>query len=118
MSQEDLFKADHILAAYADFLRGARNVPAEEKPTKTSGLLTPRKMMDKKEEDNKEPADVALEAFKIVQEKRKSVQNKNRPSVTDAINNPDVTVKTRGGTAISKEMKKDLFKQIGLVKEA
>ena len=73
MSQEDLFKADHILAAYADFLRGARNVPAEEKPAETSGLLTPRKMMDKKEKDNKEPADVALEAFKIVQEKRRSV---------------------------------------------
>lgn len=117
MAREDLFNSDHIAAAYADFIRGSRNNQQVEEKPETSGLLTPRKMMDRKNEDKKDPANVALEAFKIVQEKRRGL-SKKEPSIYDAINNPDVMVETRGGKAVGKEMKKDLFKQAGLVREA
>ena len=73
MAREDLFNSDHIAAAYADFIRGSRNNQQVEEKPETSGLLTPRKMMDKKSEDKKDPANVALEAFKIIQEKRRSL---------------------------------------------
>ena len=39
-------------------------------------------------------------------------------SVYDAIKNPNVSVSTPTGTAFTEEMKKDLFKQLGLVKSA
>ena len=48
---------------------------------------------------------------------RKAASSAEKPmSVYDAITDDKVVVHTKGGTAFTKEMKKDLFKQMGLVK--
>jgi hypothetical protein len=39
-------------------------------------------------------------------------------SVYESIKDPKSVVSTPGGTAFTEEMKKDLFKQVGLVKSA
>ena len=50
---------------------------------------------------------------------RKANASAEKPmSVNDAISDDKVMVKTPAGSAFTKEMKKDLFKQIGLVKTA
>tara|TARA_R100000231_G_C5257466_1_gene144689 strand:- start:129 stop:302 length:174 start_codon:yes stop_codon:yes gene_type:complete len=50
---------------------------------------------------------------------RKAASSAEKPmSVYDAITDDKVVVHTKGGTAFTKEMKKELFKQIGLVKTA
>jgi len=50
---------------------------------------------------------------------RKAAASAEKPlSVYDAITDDKVVVHTKGGTAFTKEMKKELFKQIGLVKTA
>jgi|TARA_R100001509_G_scaffold4843_1_gene2997 hypothetical protein len=48
---------------------------------------------------------------------RKAAPSAEKPmTVYDAITDDKVVVHTKGGTAFTKEMKKDLFKQMGLVK--
>ena len=48
---------------------------------------------------------------------RKAASSAEKPmTVYDAITDDKVMVKTPAGSAFTKEMKKDLFKQIGLVK--
>ena len=50
---------------------------------------------------------------------RKANASAEKPmSVHDAISDDKVMIKTPAGSAFTKEMKKDLFKQIGLVKTA
>ena len=48
---------------------------------------------------------------------RKAASSAEKPmTVYDAITDDKIVVHTKGGTAFTKEMKKDLFKQMGLVK--
>ena len=48
---------------------------------------------------------------------RKAASSAEKPmTVYEAITDDKVVVHTKGGTAFTKEMKKDLFKQMGLVK--
>ena len=50
---------------------------------------------------------------------RKAASSAEKPmSVYDVITDDKAVLHTKGGTAFTKEMKKELFKQIGLVKTA
>lgn len=77
MSQE-------LKAGYANYVRGRSGLnEANEKPDQTSsGLLTRKNNMDKKEENkSKEPAQLALEAFNLISEKREEYNNESKSRV-------------------------------------
>jgi len=77
MSQE-------LKAGYANYVRGMSGLRKTNETSEqtSSGLLTRKTNMGKKEESkSKEPAQIALEAFNLISEKREEYNNGSKSRV-------------------------------------